>query len=70
MDADRIIAELERERKRQNLTYYAVAKAAGQSQIGVKRVLEGAERPGLDRILGIAAAIGYTLSLSRMKGRK
>jgi transcriptional regulator with XRE-family HTH domain len=67
--ADRIIADLEREREHRGLTYYAVAKAAGQSQIGVQRVLTGEERPGLDRILAIAATLGYTLALSPLAAK-
>ena len=68
-EADRIIRELAAEfRRRKDLTYYALAKAiGGGSQINLKAVLEGKERPGLDRALAIAAALGKTLMVENSK---
>jgi hypothetical protein len=69
--AKAIIGELRAEFDRQNeadgLTYYEVAKRAGQEQIGVQRVLDGLELPNLARAIGIAAALGKTLVIADKK---
>ena len=69
VEADKIVSELAAEfRRRKDLTYYALAKAiGGGSQINLKAVLEGKERPGLDRVLAIAAALGKTLMVADRK---
>jgi transcriptional regulator with XRE-family HTH domain len=53
-----IVADLEAERARQNLTPYALAKLAGMSPIAVTRVLDGSRVPRLDTVVRIAQALG------------
>jgi hypothetical protein len=56
-------AEFGRQQAANGLTYYQLAKLAGQEQIGVQRVLEGVEMPNLARLIGIAAALGKQLAV-------
>jgi transcriptional regulator with XRE-family HTH domain len=69
--ADGIIAQLAAEyarlKKTDGLSLYAVAKLAGCDQIGTTRVLKGEETPNLARAAGIAAALGFTLTLAPAK---
>lgn len=62
-----IVADLEAERTRQNLTPYTLAKRAGMSPIAVTRVLEGVRIPRLDTVARIAQALGKkTLKIPAM----
>jgi transcriptional regulator with XRE-family HTH domain len=56
--AQQIIADLEAERDRQNLSIYALAKLAGMSPIAVTRVLSGDRQPKLDTVVRLARALG------------
>jgi transcriptional regulator with XRE-family HTH domain len=64
------LAEFGRQRTANGLTYYQLAKLAGQEQIGVQRVLDGAEMPSLARVVGIAAALGKSLAIVGLTTRK
>jgi transcriptional regulator with XRE-family HTH domain len=59
-----LAAEYARQKKADGLSLYAVAKLAGCDQIGTTRVLKGEEMPNLARACGIAAALGFTLTLA------
>ena len=62
--ADKIIRELGAEFKRQRMTYYKLAQiVGGGNQQNLKAVFEEGERPGLVRVLAIAAALGKTFAI-------
>ena len=69
--ADRIVSELTAEfERRDGMTVYQLAQEVGGSQVNVQAVLDGREKPGLSRVLAIAAALGKTLVVADRQQKK
>jgi DNA-binding phage protein len=66
---DQLRAEFDRQAK-DGMTVYRLAQQTGHTQINLAEVLKGKEMPGLARFVGIAAALGLRIEVSKDRRKR
>jgi transcriptional regulator with XRE-family HTH domain len=69
MTAEELVAALDAERVKQEVSFYELSKRTGLDAIGVTRILAGERVPGLPHVIKIAEALGLTVSVKKGKGK-